>query len=83
MAQDMTYCERHKECSYDREQCRHCVAERRTVYEKAYMAALGTLGEYSAWEDLVTDCHNLALETVRQWPKMMAELEEVSNEPTR
>ena len=76
MAQDMTYCERYRECCYDGEECRHCVAERRNVYNKAYFAVLGGgFGQIASHKD--------ALETVRNWPAMMAELEEVINEPTR
>lgn len=88
MAQDMTYCERYRECCYDGEECRHCVAERRNVYNKAYFAVLGGMPRVGMesninFAGLVKEAHSYALETVRQWPAMMVELEEVSNEPTR
>lgn len=48
----------------------------RAVYREAYMAVLGGgFGQIASHKD--------ALETVRNWPAMMAELEEVINEPTR
>ena len=47
-------------------------AERRALAREAYMAALGTLGEYTAYSDLVTDCQTVALETVRRWDSFLS-----------
>ena len=57
------------------ESCQRCTArtaERRALARDAYMAALGTLGEYTAYSDLVTDCQTVAIETVRRWDAFMA-----------
>ena len=62
--------------------CRECAkahaAERRAVYERAYFAALGGLAGIDGLADVETVYHaqQCALETVRQWPAMMAELEQ-------
>jgi len=54
-----------------------CAVELRAVYERAYCAALGgyaACGHGDKWT--VKYSHVAALETVRQWPAMMAELEQ-------
>jgi hypothetical protein len=85
MSQNITYCERHRECRYDGEQCRHCVTELRAVYREAYMAALGGMPRVGMesninFTGLVKEAHGYALETVRQWPAMMAELDKLIGE---
>lgn len=52
-------------------------AERRARFERAYMAALGGLcagGEFGV-APTVANASGFALETVRQWDAMMAELD--------
>ena len=59
--------------------CNDCVnartADRRALYREAYMAALGGACADTNVAHPVKDAHALALETVRQWPAMQAELE--------
>jgi len=55
--------------------------ELRAVYERAYFAALGGMPRVGMESNinitgLVKEAHGYALETVRQWPAMMAELEQ-------
>jgi len=52
--------------------------ELRAVYERAYFAALGGMAGIDGLADVETVYHaqQCALETVRQWPAMMAELEQ-------
>ena len=52
----------------------------RAVYEKAYFAALGGMPRVGMesninFTGLVKEAHGYALETVRQWPAMQAELD--------
>lgn len=57
--------------------CQQPATELRAVYERAYFAALGGLAGLDGLADVETVYHaqQCALETVRQWPAMMAELE--------
>lgn len=55
--------------------------ELRAVYRQAYMAALGGMPRVGMesninFSGLIKEAHNYALETIRQWPAMMAELEQ-------
>ncbi len=62
--------------------CSDRTAERRALYREAYMAALGgssTDIDLSAAEHVRFAAAD-ALETVRQWPAMMAELDNVLRE---
>lgn len=58
--------------------CSDRAAERRTLYREAYMAALSgaCINPCTTNNMDVENAHKIALETVRQWDAMMAELEE-------
>lgn len=60
--------------------CSDRTAERRALYREAYMAALGGVCADTNVANPVKDAHALALETVRQWPAMMVELDNVLRE---
>ncbi len=55
--------------------------ERLALYREAYMEALPITTQFYLREQRFQaarmDAHRIALETVRQWPAMMAELEEI------
>lgn len=59
--------------------CSDRAAERRTLYREAYMAALSgaCLNPCTTNNMDVENAHKIAIETVRQWDAMMAELEEI------
>lgn len=67
----------HEVCDTCLKARRQCVSERRARFERAYMAALGGVCADTNVANPVKDAHALALETVRQWDAMMAELEEM------
>lgn len=60
--------------------CSDRTAERRALYREAYMEALPITTQFYLREQRFQaarmDAHRIALETVRQWDAMMAELDE-------
>lgn len=77
MAHNMTYCEKHRECCYDGDQCRHCVAELRAHYEAVYLAALNGSAAGDTPDRDVRNANAVAMESVRTHAARMAELEKL------
>ena len=70
------YCIQHKSYYAPNEGCEKCTAERRALYREAYMAAItGQCYGRPNEESIVGAAREIALETVRQWDAMMAELD--------
>lgn len=52
--------------------CERCATDSRAIFEKAYMAALPMLAANESAENAVGCAAEVALETVRRWPSLMA-----------